>query len=166
MGDPLYPYAVTVANALPGWSVFYGTVQQTQILYNDASLGTTAVTLYANGYPGNPGPIIDGNFGVLLQGYVINGVPTAASISQTGLIPSGMQSLLFDAAGGPSSPPVPPDVFVGNQEISLVPVGSGPNYTLFGGNISTWAGQTEELTISAPGLSGNWEIDDISFSTQ
>jgi hypothetical protein len=162
-GSPYYPYAITVANALPGWTVDYGSAQQTQILYNDPSLGDTAVTLYANGYPGSPVPVIDGNFSVLLQGGLLNGVTTAASISQTGLIPSGTQSLLFDV-GSPTFPPSPPQVSIGNQELSLFPVGSVGNYTIFGGNISEWAGQTEQLTFSSSFQ--NFLIDDISFSTQ
>ena len=160
VGSPDYPYAVTVADALPGWTVDYGTVPQTQILYNDPSLGTTAVTLLANGY----GPPIDGNYSVLLQGGVIGSTPTAASISQTGLIPATAETLSFELGtsfGGFGSL----DVFIGTQSIPISAMGTGANYTLYGGDISAWAGLTEQLTISAPGLSGNWEIDDISFST-
>jgi hypothetical protein len=169
VGNPNYPYAVSVADALAGWTVDYGNVQQTQILYNDAALGgETAVTLYANGYPGLVGPIIDGNFSVLLQGGEVNGAPTPASISQTGQVPAATQSILFDAAGGPSFPTEPPEVFIGNQQLSLFAVGTGTgngvNYTIFGGNISAWAGQSEQLTFSSP--LGNYLIDDISFSTQ
>jgi hypothetical protein len=162
LDTPFYPYAVTVADALPGWTVYYGTVQQTQILYNAPTVGgTTAVVLYALGYqsPGAPPPVIDGNFSVLLQGGVINGASAAASISQTGQIPAGTHSLLFDLGLGPLTPP---EVLIGNQQISVMPVGSGPNYTIYGANISAWAGQTEELTFSSPG--GNFLIDDISFS--
>jgi hypothetical protein len=43
-------------------------------------------------------------------------------------------------------------------------VGSVGNYTIFGGNISEWAGQTEQLTFSSSFQ--NFLIDDISFSTQ
>jgi len=153
-------YAVTVANALPGWTVDYGTAQQTQIFYNAPAVGSTQVTLYASGYPGFPGPILDGNFSLLLQGGEVNGVPTAASISQTGQIPSGTQSIFFDV--GSSGNVLLPEVFIGNDELSLFPVGSGANYTIYGGNISAWAGQTEQVTFSSPG--GNFLLDDISFS--
>src|SRR5271168_1360934 len=107
------------------------------MLYNAPTLGTTAVTLYGNGYPGAPGPIIDGNFSVLLQAGVIGSVPTSTSISQTGLIPSGTQSLLFEVA---LSALEPPEVLLGSQDIVLTPLGIGPGYTVFGGNISAWAG--------------------------
>jgi hypothetical protein len=166
VGNPNYPYAVSVADALPDWTVNYGSVQQTVILYNDVELGgETQVTLYAQGYPGYVGPIIDGNFSVLLQGGEVNGVPAAASINQTGQIPSGSQSLLFDLGNGPLGPP---EVFVGTHELSLFALGGGmgstANYTVYGANISAWAGYTEQLTFSSPG--GNYLIDDISFSTQ
>ncbi|MGD0816601.1 MAG: hypothetical protein ABSA83_23670 [Verrucomicrobiota bacterium] len=160
-GSPYYPYAVTVANALPGWTVDYGDVQQTQILYNNPSTGSTAVTLLANGY----GPPIDGNFSVLLQGGVVSGTPTAASISQTGMIPATAEYLTFEVGmnyGGSGTL----DVSIGAQNIPLLALGTGPNYSLYGGNIPAWEdNQSEQLTISAPGLSGNWEIDDIYFST-
>src|SRR5947208_2639943 len=40
-GSPYYPYAVATSNALPGWSVFYGTQPQSEITYNDPALGAT-----------------------------------------------------------------------------------------------------------------------------
>ena len=162
---PGQPFAVTVANALPGWTVDYGNVQQTQISYNQVVLGgETWVTLYANGYPDLPGPIIDGNFSVLLQGGEVSGVQAPASISQTGQVPSGTQTLLFDQVGSPTFPPEPAQVFIGNHQLSLFSVGTEGNYTVYGANISAWAGQSEQLTFSSPG--GNYLIDDISFSTQ
>jgi hypothetical protein len=111
---------------------------------------------------------IDGNFSVLLWGGAYpSGVIAAASISQTGEIPPGTQSLLFDAGGGPEDPPA---VFIGNDGLTLFPVGSGTGgngvaYTVWGGNISSWAGQNEQLTFSE-GVTPSFIalIDDISFS--
>jgi len=158
-GEPTF--VVTTASALPYWTVYYGSVQQTQISYNDAVLGGEPwLTLSATGYPGVPEEVIDGRFTPFLQGGEVNGVSTAVSITQTGQIPFGTQSLLFDSAGNPFQMAV----LIGNQEVSLVPVGGGPDYTIYGGNISAWAGQTEQLTFSAS--LGNWAIDDITFSTQ
>jgi hypothetical protein len=146
---------VPVENALPDWSVYYGSDQQTMINVNDPSLGSTAVTLIA---PGN-GPI-DGNYSVLLQGGI---TATAASISQTGLVPSGTQSLFFEAQ---------PDygtfeVLVGSQIIPYITISTGPGYTIYAANISAWAGQTEQLTFSALANENSyWQLDDISFSSQ
>jgi hypothetical protein len=157
-------FAVTVANALPGWTVDYGNVQQSQFYYNAASLGAAQVTLFANGYSGIVGPIIDGDFSVLLQPGALNGAFADVSISQTGQIPQGTQSLLFDV--GNAGQTLLPEVLIGNDQLSLFPVGSGQgvstSYTIYGANISAWAGQTEQLTFSSP--LGNILIDDISFS--
>jgi hypothetical protein len=162
------PYAVTVAKALPGWTVDYGAVQQSQITYNDPSLGGTWVTLIADGYPTFTGlTAIDGNFSVLLFGGLYEGEPAAATISQTGQIPLGTQSLLFDAALG--SGPFAPEAFIGNDSLSLFQVGTGTGenglpYTIWGANISAWAGQTEQLSFTSPARAGALEFDDISFS--
>ena len=85
VGNPFYPYAVTVANALPGWSVEYGAVQQTVILYNAPTLGDSAVTLYANGYPGTPGPIIDGNYSIDDITFSTHAVPEPTPLALTGV---------------------------------------------------------------------------------
>lgn len=155
-------FAITVANALPDWTVDYNNVQQSQIFYNDPSLGDAQVTLLASGYPGSAGPIIDGNFSVLLQGGLFEGAAATASISQTGQIPAEEQSLLFNVGNG-----LLPNVFIGNDELTLFPIKTGTGvstgYTTYGANISAWAGQTEQLTFSSPGF--NVLLDDISFSS-
>lgn len=153
---PYGPYAINVpvANALPDWSVYYGNTQQSTIDVNSPSLGSTAVNLYTDGF----GPPIDGDDSVLLQGGVINGVPTPASISQTGTISGTSESLLFKVQSAQ-----PPIVSIGSQQISLVALGSGSDYTLYGGDISAFSGQTEQITFSTSGF-GSWLIDDISFS--
>jgi len=150
---------VAPSSALPGWTVFYGNAQQTQMGYNLLSLGTVNATLLnaANG-------AISGNYSVLLQGGQGNGGPASASISQTGLIPSGTQTLFFKAAGEAGFEPF--DVLIGNQNVTYNAVGDGANYILYAANVSAWAGQTELLTFLAPssGELNNWNLDDISFS--
>jgi len=86
------------------------------------------------------------------------------------MLPAWGQSLLFEEQGFQGS--VNPQlgvgnfaVLVGNQSIPFEALSSGPNYTLYGANISTWAGQSEQLTFSAlEGQLNNFVIDDISFS--
>jgi hypothetical protein len=48
-GNPYYPEFVTTASALPYWTVYYGTDQQTEITYNDPSLGSEWVMLVGPG---------------------------------------------------------------------------------------------------------------------
>jgi hypothetical protein len=149
--SPYYPNVVTAASALPDWTVTIGGVAQSQVFYNDPSTGTTWVSLVG---PHDPyGNAIDGNYSVLLQGFA-----TASAISQTGLIPVGTQSLLFEGQPGYGSPTL--NVLVGTQSVPFVAVG----YGLYAADISAWAGQTEQLTFSVPMNSLSWEIDDISFS--
>jgi len=157
------PYLVTAASALPDWSVYDTGVQQTEIIYNGISTGATAVTLVgtADAYV-QP---IDGNFSVILQGIVPG---SSISISQTGLIPAGTQSLLFEAQpvlvpiGGPG----PLELLVGTQVVPFAAVESEPGYTVYGANLSAWAGQTERISfLASGGTYSNWELDDISFST-
>jgi hypothetical protein len=154
VGSPNYPYGVTAASALPDWTVTIGGVQQTEITENDPSLGSTWVSIVTSGHGA-----IDGNYSVLLQN---GGTASAASISQTAEIAASSESILFEAQGvGPL------DLFVGTQNVLFTQVGTGPNYTLYGANISQWSGQTEQLTFSAPEAGGGgygWHIDDISFS--
>jgi hypothetical protein len=142
---------VPVANALPDWSAYYGNVQQTDVGYNVITTGATQISLV-----GGAQFHIDGNYSVLLQPG-----SSGASISQTSFVPSGSESLLFEATG--SGPLV---VSIGSQNLSFSAVGSGPSYTLYGANISAWAGDNETLTFSASagGSSGGVTLDDISFS--
>jgi hypothetical protein len=152
-----YSGYVSAASALPDWTAAIGGVQQTQIGYNFLSTGETVVSLVGGAYPA-----IDGNYDVLLVGGV---TASSASISQTGTIPDNSQSLLFKAQGSSSGQL---NLFIGTQVVPFTAVGTGPNYTLYGANISAWAGDSEQLTFSAPEGNGlnAWFIDDISFATQ
>jgi hypothetical protein len=135
-------------NLLPGWSAFEYTNQLSNIPYNQFSfIGLPADVLYGtNSY------VVNGNFSLLLGD---------GSISQTGLVPVGAVSLLFDVMMGGS-----PIVSLGGQDLSYMAVGSGVNsygtsYTIYAANISALAGQVEALTFSGGGI-----LDDIQFSTQ
>jgi len=154
-GPDNFAFNVPATNALPFWTVYYGNVQQTQIGYNIVTSGTTIVSLSG----GTSGYAIDGNYSVDLECGV---TASAASISQTGLIPAGSQSLLFEADAGPGTL----DISIGSQIVPFAMVGSGPDYTLYGANISAWAGDTEQLTFSAlgDGVFNDWLVDDILFS--
>jgi hypothetical protein len=85
IGSPVYPYGIAITNALPGWSVF-GTTQG-DITYNDPATGSTWVWLIATN-----GGQISGNYSVQLQGG-LSSFP--ATISQTGLVPVGSDSLFL-----------------------------------------------------------------------
>jgi hypothetical protein len=155
-----YPYAVYAHYAIPGWTAT-GILGPNEILYNDVALGATSVSIFdRNG----PFPIIDGAFTVQLHGG--GSIPTGASISQTSLVPVDAVSILFKAqysglGGGMLL------VSLGGQNILFSPLSTGPNYTLYGGDVSAFAGQAEQLMFTAsPGNDNYWELDDIQFSPQ
>jgi hypothetical protein len=155
VGPITFAFSVPVANALPGWTVLIGNVQQTEVAYNAPSTGAPIVSLL-----GPPDPALEGNYSAVLTGAV----GTTASISQTGLIPSGTASLFFEAQPGGTGNLA---VSIDSEDIALVRVATFPTYTLYGANISAWSGETEPLTftaLSAPFGVNPWAIDDISFS--
>ena len=173
VGDSDYPYAVTAASALPFWTVYLGSVQQTEVQQNAFNTGEAVVDIFGPNYPAAnlatifPGTI-DGRFSVLLQqggnpdqsGELVN-----ASIAQTGLVPTGSRSLQFKAWTFPFTQFSV--TFDGNSLIPVV-LGSSAGYLLYGVDISSYAGEVGTLEFSAlqsPGAS--WlGLDDITFSTQ
>ena len=74
----------------------------------------------------------------------------------------GVNPILFKAHAGF----MPLSVSLSGQSIPIFAVGTGPNYTLFGGDISAFGGQTVELEFAALPPNSNWTIDSIEFSSQ
>ncbi|HEY3855317.1 MAG TPA: hypothetical protein VGO67_13070 [Verrucomicrobiae bacterium] len=168
---PGQPGQVSVASALPGWTVDYTDAVQnyqiTTIPINDRGSGGVVTSIIANGYPSyttlTP---IDGNDSVLLvYGGKLEGLlPLAAvaSISQTGQIPIGTQSLLFTAQTFYTAGLTELEVSLGSDVLTFSPVMTQGQSTIYGANIESFAGQTEQLTFSSG--EGNLLLDDISFS--
>jgi hypothetical protein len=159
---------VPVGSALPDWTVYFGTVQQTVMFQNTFSAGDAQVDILGPNWP-LPGPsdIIDGNYTVALGGGINPQDETqlvSASIAQTGLVPIGTESMQLKVSD-------PGDLlvsFAGNN-LPLVILGSGPNYTLCGVDISAYAGQTGQLEFTSPVPTIGLPVavlDDITFSTQ
>ncbi|HEY5043105.1 MAG TPA: PEP-CTERM sorting domain-containing protein [Verrucomicrobiae bacterium] len=141
---------VATTNALPGWSFFSGTNKQSTVAYNAYAVPTTS------GLVGSNRLVLNGNFSASLDGN--------ESISQTGLVPNGTESLLFDATSSFLL------VSLGDQNLSYTAISTavnsyGDSYTLYAANISAFAGQTEALTFSSP-LGHYGILDNIQFSPQ
>ena len=177
-GTPVYgpigPYYQPVNLALPGWTVYMGTTQQTEVTQNAYSLGEGAVDIFGPKYQSagaqgtfQPG-IINGNYTVFLQA----GTPTGlgdAIIEQNGTIAAKEQTLIWKQWDWltPAQNPTASVLTVSFSGNVLTPVvlGSGANYTLYGANIAPYAGQTGELEFDASDTGLSWiELDDISFS--
>ena len=153
---------VDPALAFPGWTVLpNGSTYFTSTAYNDLSLGGPAIVLMGPDFPNRPGyEPLDGSYSVLLQYFGIGNPP---ALSQTGVVPAGAQSISILLVG---------TIFGGGMvvtlngvNIPLVPIGDG----YVGGNISGFAGDTAQLTIStvnsATVNSPDWVyFDDIEFS--
>jgi len=157
------PPFVTAASALPGWTIFCGTTQQTEVALNAESTGQAVANIFG---PGSSVPAIDGNYSAGLQGggNPQTGGSVTTSLEQTGGFPVGDQSLLFKAwgqIGGLS-------VDVNGTSLPLFTLAATGNYTLFGVDVSAYAGQTATLALvdaPNPPAVGLVELDDITFST-
>src|ERR1039457_146039 len=179
---PAGGFYVQFNQAFPGWTGTVGGVQQTLALSNNAYLDTSGISIINHGWS-NPfagfgfpnagsGGLIQGNYTAILQAGLY-GVPADTSLSQTGLVPANVQSLQFEAHqevdGG--SPIIPFAVTLGGQTLSLITISNALNYTLYGANISSWAGQTAQLSFTVfaenPHLDNQYlYLDAIQFSTQ
>jgi hypothetical protein len=144
---------VQFAAAFPGWTGLVGGTQETGALYNNEFLDSSGISIIDQGWSdpfGGTGGLIQGNFTIILQAGVVGSIANTAdtTLSQTGLVPSAAQSLQFAAYLVGNPPLVVLAVTLGGQRLSLTPLASGGNYTLYGADIHAWAGQTAELAFT------------------
>jgi len=166
-----YGGEVSLSSALPEWNGSIGSVQVTQVLQNDYTLGTASIDIFGPNWNSvNPG-IISGSYTVFLQsgGNPYNAdMPANTSLSQDGAIPSNAESLHFSAWNIQGSAPL--SVSFAGHSLSLVDLysgqsPSGQSYNVYGANVAPYAGQSGQLEFTA--VFPNWiELDDISFSPQ
>jgi len=156
---------VSITDAIPFWTGYLGTNPVTQVLLNDFTLGDASIDILGPDWP--YGGIIQSQYTLVLQSGANNGNESDivdASLAQVGLVPTDARSILLEAAGTSFT------VSFAGQAISLSSVGSGPNYTLYGGDISSFAGQVGELRLTSLPTSGHYYnnalFDALSFSTQ
>jgi PEP-CTERM motif-containing protein len=158
---------VPISSALPGWSGYFtsstATNQTMQVGYDFISLGGNVISVNDSNTGFGFAPI-QGKFSAVLFGgeYVGGGVTYySATISQTGLIPNGTASLLVDA----NYFGIPFVVMLGGQTISMVPLQTFPNHTLYGGDISSFGGQVATLSFTEPPAQpSELVLDNIVFS--
>jgi hypothetical protein len=162
LSSPYYPYSVYASNAIPGWTAYINGNPLSDIQYNDLALGDAWVSIHGTNDP-YPyyGGVIQERYSILLQPDFPLATYSAA-IGQTGTVPLTAESLLLEANG-------PISVFFGSQQIPLSVLGAEPNYTIYGGNISDFAGQTGRLLFEANAIApSSWgtSLDSITFSSQ
>jgi hypothetical protein len=145
-GQPDFYY---FAQAFPGWTGYVGGVQPGLTAYDNVPMSAAGFAILDHGFtPVSGGGLIDGNFTAFLtSGAAGAGEQPDTTLAQTGLVPFNTRSLLFRAYL--TAPLNYFDVTLGGVTLSLVPVQAGANYTLYGADIHSWAGQTAELAFTA-----------------
>lgn len=165
---------ISAADALPYWTVREDSTICTAVWGAPNALDETSVALVY----GNSNHALQGLYSVQL--YAWAGAPSGyfqtASISQTGVIPTGMNSIQFLV----QSPPVGggfiqanPALTLNGTPINLFPISATDGVMAMAGDIRAFAGTTADLTIRCAGTSGApfnlseniFELDAISFST-
>jgi hypothetical protein len=156
---------VTASSGMPGWTIYNNIAGNGQILYDTYTLGSPAVGIHDGRYPQNGALVpLQGTYSAFLQPNNSPYPGLGGAIGQVGTVPSAAHSLRFYAVG------VDPALLVsfGGHSLSLMPIGSGPNYTIYGADISPYAGQTGELLFQAVNPVGRLglgtELDNIFFS--
>jgi hypothetical protein len=168
-----YGGLVPIASALPGWGATVDGVAVTQIFQNNYTITGPSVDIFGPNWNSvNPG-IIDGNYTVFLQSVAVPGETDDASISQSGAIPSGTESIQLKAWSVQATPEFSVS-FDGNNlsavALSTGQSASGQEYTVDGFNVAAYSGDSGQLQIATFVPSGNGqsevEFDDIAFSPQ
>ena len=140
------PNRIATSDALPGWQAFSGTDQLSHVHYNSPAAANIVALVGSNV------AVLSGSFSVSLS--------VGGSVTQAGLVPAGTESLRFKA----SWHSVPAVVSLGGQELPLVRLSETANYSLYGADVSAFAGQTARLSFASPLTAVNILVDDFEFS--
>lgn len=150
---------MSLTDGMPGWST--DVTVDGGIFHNGTSLAGPAVAI--EGPQFDPTHILFGSYTAYLNGEFGRPNPTGtASIWQTGQIPATAKSLFFLAAPTIISPPFV--VTIGGVTIPVTETGSTSKYGIWAGDISAFAGQTEQLMFTALPAHGGF-LDQITFSS-
>lgn len=169
---PDQPITVDPAAALPGWTGYVGTSQVNQVWYNGVSVGGALISLidrHTGGAFALSNYVIAGNFtatldaGLYFPGGGQDPLDVPAAIAQVGRILSSWHSVTFSASGSVA------DLLLtfNGQPIPFVPLGAGPNFVTYGGDISAFRNRTGELRFTEQPITSPFStvfLDAIQFS--
>jgi hypothetical protein len=144
--------AVPAADAFPGW-----TVSAQYILHDNVSLSGDSISIIGTNPPYG-GPVIQGAYYATLASGNYPGFDQTISLSQTGTIPLGMQSMTFWGSIGGLQ------ITFNGQSLAFSETGNTANYNIYTADISAYAGQTGELLFSLPPYVTSAALDNIQFS--
>jgi len=143
---------IDFGQAFPGWTGYVAGTQQGLAVYDALAMSTAGFSIIDAAYQGQfgaTGSLIEGSYtAVVVSGRAGVVQPSDATLVQTGLVPAGTESLLFKAQFDGFSPLSSFSVTLGGQTLSLVPLGSGTNYTLYGADVQALAGQAVQLQFT------------------
>ncbi len=130
------------------------------VLYNNQGLDSPTVSLVDSSYWS---PALHKNYSILLfGGSNMSGYTTGASISQTGQIPIGVESITFWESSWNHQQDL--QASFNGQLLYFIAISNTPNYTIYGADISAFAGQTGVLQFTAEQTYAG-VIDRILFSS-
>jgi len=151
VGDPFG--RVQFAPAFPGWVGYIGTNAQTVADHNNRSLSESGIAIMGPDYPAPNS--FEGHFYARLY-LAFPGPPVGAKLAQTGTVPADAESIRFYAGSFDT-----PFLYFAGQQIPVSVLQTTSAYTVYGGNISAFAGQTGELRFEGP-----LTFDNILFSPE
>ena len=140
---------------IPGWNAYVSGIPDSQVLFNLKNLDDPVVTI--QGTASIYLTPLQGNYSVYIQGGSPYAYGTNAGIFQTGQIPISAKSLTFWGQVGNVQ------LSFSGQALSYNAIGNIGNYSIFGADISAFAGQTGELRFNVT-HPGGAILDNIQFS--
>jgi len=136
--------SVSAGDAFPGWQVYWGEQLGHVAVHNTSTAGSVAALIFGPSYNGCC--IIEGNLTAGLQPGILGSQSVDASLAQVGQVPSSSLSLQFKVVPGSEDNLV---VRLAGENLGLVRLQTTTNYSLYGANISKFAGQSVELRFTA-----------------
>jgi hypothetical protein len=153
LGTPGSFNQISATDAFPGWTVY-----ARYIVYDDISLSGGSISICDSGPPFYFPPI-QGTYFALLFSANTPGDQLSISIGQTGQIPPSANSITFWGNDEGMQ------ITFNGQPLSFSSIGSTANYSIYGADISAFAGQTGQLLFTVPPLTGSDNLDNIQFSS-
>jgi hypothetical protein len=155
-----HPWTMPASDALPGWSCYLGPNQVNYAWYNDLALDSVAIGIQSSTSQYLPPGFLVGQYCLSLQYGVLGGPPLTygtASIAQSGQLSSSVRSIRFRGTD-------PFAVTFNGANIPLTVLSSQAGYSVYGGDISQFAGETGTLAFTSYTHFGF--LDAIQLSTQ
>ena len=152
---------IPITNAFPGWAAFFYTSTTTntplQVYYDAISTGSAEATVVDKNAPASFGPL-QGSY----SAYLFGSFGYYVGLSQSGVVPNNAESLLIDISSFYDF-----IISVNGKALSMTPLSNNSFYTVYGADISAFAGQTATLNLIAPPTANpnGVEFDNIQFSS-